>query len=95
VIGIQRHGGIGEKNTQRSAAVKRIEWTGNAMLLCVHHVGMKCNKWDEMRKIGNYQKDEKKTSFLKKNGELLLAPRLRYSFNVTDCMGSKPGALSY
>jgi hypothetical protein len=31
-------------------------------------VGIKCKKWDEMRKIGNYASDRKEAGFMKKNG---------------------------
>lgn len=36
--------------------------------LCVHHVCTKSKKWDEMRKIGNYQSEEKESDFAKKTG---------------------------
>jgi hypothetical protein len=38
-------------------------------------VGIKSNKWNEMRKIGSYENNEKQAAFPKKNGELVLTPR--------------------
>src|SRR5581483_2675227 len=42
---------------------------------CVHHMGIKCKKWEEMRKIGSYRSNEKETSFSKQNGKLVLTSR--------------------